>query len=112
MGAGLEKSEMRTRARSKSRPRSVEFERESVVRDEMPHKRQKDKAWWEGMAEGMGMKAVEPDKREKDNFRFEDEGYVTREKDTGRGPRYRDERRSSKVEYGGMRSPRRSSMRV
>jgi osmotically-inducible protein OsmY len=109
-GLGMEKSEMRSRARSKSRARSVEYERESVLRGEMPHRRQKDKAWWEGMAEGMGMKSGDADRREKDNIRFEDEGYVTR--DTGRSPKFKDDRRSSRVDNGGTRSPRRSSMRV
>jgi hypothetical protein len=121
-GGGLEKNELRIRPRSKSRPRSVEFERESVIREEMPHRGQKDKTWWEGVAEGIGMKSVEVDRREekreerreKENIRFEDEGYGTREKerDTVRGSRIKDERRSSKVYDGVNRSPRRSSMRV
>lgn len=37
-----------SRARSKSRPRSAEFDRESLVREEMPHRKDKDKTWWEG----------------------------------------------------------------
>ncbi|PSN72072.1 hypothetical protein BS50DRAFT_597501 [Corynespora cassiicola Philippines] len=35
--------------RSRSRPRSVEYtDRESDLRGEMPHRREKNKAWWEG----------------------------------------------------------------
>ena len=38
------------RARSRSRARSVEFasDRETDIRESMPHRREKDKAWWEG----------------------------------------------------------------
>lgn len=38
------------RVRSRSRPRSAEVldERESVLRENMPHRREKDRAWWEG----------------------------------------------------------------
>lgn len=36
--------------RSKSRARSASFdERESEIRESMPHRREKDRAWWEGM---------------------------------------------------------------
>lgn len=39
----------RERVRSRSRARSVEFDdRETEIREGMPHKREKDKAWWEG----------------------------------------------------------------
>ena len=38
------------RPRSRSRARSVEFasDRETDIRESMPHRREKDKAWWEG----------------------------------------------------------------
>jgi hypothetical protein len=36
--------------RSKSRARSASFdERETEIRESMPHRREKDRAWWEGM---------------------------------------------------------------
>lgn len=100
-----EKSEFRgSRARSKSRARSLEFERESVIRGEMPHRRQKDKAWWEGVAEGMGMRSGDADRMEKENGRW---GDGERDRD-----RYVEGRRGSRVGNDGVRSPRRSSMRV
>ncbi|KAF2712508.1 hypothetical protein K504DRAFT_371987 [Pleomassaria siparia CBS 279.74] len=103
-----EKSETRT-MRNRSRARSAEFERESVVRENMPHRRQKDKAWWEGVAENMGIK-------EKDKDRYDDVVEFEREKvrdvekvrSSGKSPRFADERGGG----GGGRSPRRSSMRV
>jgi hypothetical protein len=42
--AGLEKKG----PRSKSRARSVEWDRETEIRENMPHRKEKDKAWWEG----------------------------------------------------------------
>jgi hypothetical protein len=40
----------RERPRSRSRARSVDFasDGETDIRESMPHKREKDKAWWEG----------------------------------------------------------------
>lgn len=38
----------RSRARSKSRARSIDWDRETEVRENMPHRKEKDKAWWEG----------------------------------------------------------------
>jgi hypothetical protein len=39
----------RERVRSRSRARSASFDdRETEIRETMPHKREKDKAWWEG----------------------------------------------------------------
>ncbi|KAJ4377882.1 hypothetical protein N0V83_000712 [Neocucurbitaria cava] len=39
----------RERIRSRSRARSVDFDdRETNIREEMPHRREKDQAWWEG----------------------------------------------------------------
>ena len=38
------------RARSKSRARSASFDdRETEIRESMPHKREKDRAWWDGI---------------------------------------------------------------
>jgi hypothetical protein len=34
--------------RSRSQARSASFDRETEIRETMPHKREKDKAWWEG----------------------------------------------------------------
>jgi hypothetical protein len=45
--AGLQ-HEPRVRARSKSRARSVDWDRETEIRENMPHRKEKDKAWWEG----------------------------------------------------------------
>ena len=44
---GVDRAE---RPRSRSRARSVEFasDRETDIRESMPHRREKDKAWWEG----------------------------------------------------------------
>ena len=43
-------SEKKDRVRSRSRAKSMEYEddRETEIRDGMPHRREKDKAWWEG----------------------------------------------------------------
>jgi hypothetical protein len=36
--------------RARSRARSASFDdRETEIREEMPHRREKDRAWWEGM---------------------------------------------------------------
>lgn len=38
------------RERARSRARSASFDdRETEIREEMPHRREKDRAWWEGM---------------------------------------------------------------
>lgn len=38
-----------SRVRDRSRPRSVSFDGgETEIRESMPHRREKDKAWWEG----------------------------------------------------------------
>ncbi|KAF2687322.1 hypothetical protein K458DRAFT_386150 [Lentithecium fluviatile CBS 122367] len=48
--AVLEKRQKRSRSRGeRERPRSFD-ERSSVVRESMPHRREKDKAWWEGVS--------------------------------------------------------------
>lgn len=36
------------RLRSRSRARSASFDGETEIRESMPHKREKGKAWWEG----------------------------------------------------------------
>ncbi|KAF2871862.1 hypothetical protein BDV95DRAFT_628361 [Massariosphaeria phaeospora] len=96
-----------SRSRSRSRPRSVGFrdeveeeddedeydsedrgDGETEIREGMPHRRRKDKAWWEG--------------RGGDGF----ERGGERERERG-GERERERERG-----GGGRSPRRSSMRV
>lgn len=38
----------RERVASRSRARSVEFDRETEIRESMPHRREKDQAWWDG----------------------------------------------------------------
>lgn len=37
--------------RDRSRARSVEFDRETDIRESMPHRREKDKTWWEDKRE-------------------------------------------------------------
>ena len=72
----------RSRAGDRERPRSFD-ERSSVVRAGMPHRREKDKAWWEGVSLGGG----NPDARD-----LRTDGI--RDRDTYRD---RDRRRSSGV---------------
>ncbi len=41
-------SEKQSRVRSRSRAQSMEYDRETDIREDMPHRREKDQAWWEG----------------------------------------------------------------
>jgi len=41
---------VKERPRSKSRARSASFDdRETEIRESMPHRREKDRAWWDGV---------------------------------------------------------------
>jgi hypothetical protein len=64
--------EKRAMSRVRERPRSFD-ERSSVVRTDMPHRREKDKAWWEGVSlSGSGPDNGRGSGRDRDTHRERD----------------------------------------